>query len=134
MCYHGLWYQSNVNKLFRLYKALSANPASVLRSVLEPDCMNAAEDRVYQYLRTYIANMKEDEIRCFLRFVTGSAVLTSKRIAVTFNSLSGLQRWPIAHTCDSVLELSTSHSSYPKFEHNFAVLMLDKMLWTMDSI
>lgn len=82
----------------------------------------------------YITNMTEEEIRCFLRFVTGSAVLTSKKIIVTFNSLSGIQRRPIAHTCDCVLELPTSYSSYPEFEHEFAVLMPDEMSWTMDSI
>ena len=48
--------------------------------------------------------MREEEVRRFLKFVTGSAVLLSKRITVTFNSLNGIQRRPIAHTCDCNLE------------------------------
>ena len=134
VCYHSFWQQFNIDKLFRLYKALSASPSSVLQSVSEPEFMNVAKERVYQFLKTYITNMKEEEVRRFLRFVTGSAVLTSKSITVTFNNLSGMQRRPIAHTCDCVLELSTSYTSYPEFEHEFSVLMPDEMSWTMDSI
>ena len=98
VCYHSFWHQFNMDKLFRLYKALSASPSSVLQSVSEPDFRNAAEERVYHILRTYITNIREEEVRRFLRFVTGSVVLTSKSKTVTFNNLSGMQRCPIAHT------------------------------------
>jgi len=133
-CYHNFWQQFDVDKLFRLYKALNASASSVLQSITEPEAMNAAEERMYQFLRTYISNMKEDKIRQFLRFVTGSAVLTSKSITITFNNLSGIQRHPIAHMCDCVLELPISYPSYPEFEHEFSVLMSEEMSWTMDSI
>ena len=53
-CYQSFWQQFSMDKLYRLYKALSASPSSVLQSVSEPDFVNAAEERVYQFLRTYI--------------------------------------------------------------------------------
>ena len=100
-CYNRFWWQFDIEKLFRLYKALNASTLdlSVLQSIAEPEAMNCAEDRMFQFLKTYITNMKEEELRQFLRFVTGSAVLTSQKITVIFNSLCGeIERRPIAHT------------------------------------
>ena len=42
-------YLTKPKKLFRPYKALSASPSSVLQSVSEPDCMNVAQERVYNF-------------------------------------------------------------------------------------
>jgi len=132
-CYDSFWQQFGVEKLFRLYKALNASVKSVLKSISEPTAMNAAEDKVFKFLRTYITNMKIEELRRFLRFVTGSSVLTSKEITIIFNNLTGAGRRPLAHTCDCVLELSRSYTSYPEFEHELGVYLLDKMSWIMDS-
>ena len=47
--------------------------------------------------------------------MTGGSVCISQPIKVTFNSPSGLTRWPISHTCSSTLELSTSYVTYMDF-------------------
>ena len=73
------------------------------------------KDRVFHYLKTYIRGCKQEELHLFLRFMTGSSVLIGKKL---FNSLSGLGRRPISHTCDSNLELPINYSSFPEFELN----------------
>ena len=79
--------------------------------------------------------MGGDSLRRFLRFTTGSSVLFNNRISVTFNSLSGLARRPIAHTCDSIIELPSKYVTYPEFEREFtAVLADDDHAWQMDSV
>ena len=79
--------------------------------------------------------MKNDEIRQFLRFVTGSSVMLPEGIFVTFNGSSDLMRRPIAHTCSCLLELSSTYVSYLDFEHEFHAVLSDKEYsWQMDVI
>ena len=41
----------------------------------EPECLNLAESRVYNYLWSFIANMRQVELRRFLCSITGSSVM-----------------------------------------------------------
>ncbi len=72
---------------FGLYIALNATPAAVLGKITEPGELNSAESRVFGYLTRFIGNMKQEELCCVLRFVTGSSVLIDKAITVSFNPL-----------------------------------------------
>ena len=87
-----------------------------------PQAQSPNEERVYSYLTTMIGNMNTNELRSFLRFVTGSTVCSSNDILVTFNILSGLSRRPIAHTCDSTLELSSTYINFDEFYEDFKVI------------
>ena len=66
-----------------------------------------------------IGNMNINELRSFLRFVTGSTVCNSTKILVTFNSLTGLARRPLAHTCEPTLEISSTYINYDEFYGKF---------------
>ena len=111
---HSFWKGKSVSDLLSLYNALTASPSKVLELLVEPEVTNPVQIRVYHYLEQYIGNMNADEVYMFLRFVTGSSVLTSS-ITVVFNNLSGLARRPIAHTCSCMLELSSSYTTYGEF-------------------
>lgn len=41
---------------------------------------------------------------------------------MTFNSLGGLARRPLAHTCDSTLELSINYMNYDEFYLDFRAI------------
>ena len=74
----------------------------------EPEFLNCAQERVFGYLWEYVGNLSINETRIFLRFVIGSSVLSSSAIKVMFNSVSGLARCPVAHTCDnSIVKYAT---------------------------
>ena len=85
----------------------------VLAFLDEPIFMNKAESVVYRYLRQFIRNMSLEQVRVFLRFVSGSSVCTAEKLEVSFNSLAGLCRRPIAHTCSNCL---ATYTTYPEFE------------------
>ena len=119
VCFLDFWKKFDVPKLFRLFKALTATPASILKLIKETDGMNAAEERVYGYLLMLIGKLRSNELRSFLRFVSRSSVLISNKITVSFNSLEGLARHPISHMCTYGLELSIAYSTIPEFEHEF---------------
>ena len=130
----AFWRTLSVERLFSLYLALTASPEKVLER-LESDALNPNEQRVFGYLEQFIGNMTQDVLRSFLRFTTGSSVCISSKITVTFNSLSGLARRPLSHTCDCVLELPTTYITYPEFVSEFeAILSEPEYTWRMDSI
>lgn len=132
--YLRFWEQFTIEEFFQLYKALNATPDTVLRLIQEADDMNSAQSRVFSYLTTFISNSKQDVLRLFLRFVTGSSVLMDKGIKVTFNQLTGLARRPISHTCECSLELSVSYTTFPEFEQEFSRVLSSEASWAMDAI
>ena len=130
----GFWSMFSVQDLFELYLRLNATSAAVLARIEEPEQTNSSKARVFGFLRQLIGNMKNAEVRLFLRFVTGSSVLIDKSISVTFNNLHGAARRPISHTCSCTLELSTTYCSYPDFEQEFLTVLSSDEAWVMDSV
>ena len=98
------------------------------------EATNNLERRVCSYLTTMIGNIQVSE---FLRFVTGASVCIVPKIKVDFNALSGFDRRPIAHTCDCVLELPTSYTSYEDFRGEFKAIFdvtEENFSWRMDAL
>ena len=121
-----------LEEFFCLYKALNATPDRVIKLIEEPDDMNTAQARVFSYLTTFVSNSSQDELRLFLRFVTGSSVLVDQNLKVCFNQLSGLARRPISHTCTCSLELSVSYATYTEFEQEFTRVLSSQASWAME--
>ena len=72
-----------------------------------------------------------------MQFVTGSCVCATAGITVEFNALTGLGRVPIALTCSSTLELSTSYINYDDLAHDFKAIFAEtnsEFSWRMDAI
>ena len=131
----SFWASFSVGLLHSLYLALSATAEKVLTILDEPIAANPSEARVFEYLKQYIGNMNNAEARRFLRYTTGSSVLISQRISVTFNGLTGLARRPIGHTCGCILELPSTYLSYVEFEDEFkSILSDDEYAWEMQAI
>ena len=73
-CLHQrFWDDFSVEKLYSLYKSLTANHEEVIKIIREPDTMNDAEERAYGYLIKFVGSLKPEDLQGFLRFVTGSS-------------------------------------------------------------
>ena len=131
--HHDFWAQFSVQNLFELYMALNATPATVMCRIMEPEQLNSAQVRMLGYLSRFIGDMKQEELRRLLRFITGSSVLIDQDITVSFNRLHGFARRPISHTCSCTLELPTSYTTYLEFAHEFSQVLLSEVSWAMDS-
>lgn len=93
------------------------------------------EERVFGYLLQYIGNMRVEELRTFLRYVTGSSVMLAKSLTVIFNSLSGFARRPIVHTCNCSINLPSTYMSYMDFEQEFSAILADTQYsWEMHGV
>ena len=123
-----------VSEFFGLYKALNATSERVLDLIEEPGVMNSAEKRIFSYLITFVSNSRQDDLRLFLRFVTGSSVLLGESIRVLFNNTEGLARSPSAKTCSCTIELPLSYSTYPEFEQELSKVLASEGAWAMDTI
>ena len=82
-----------------LYEALNATTESVLSTIVEPKEINSDEKRLFNYFLTFICNMNNDELRLLIRFITGSSVLVTKEINVSFNCLSD---YPLATHVETI--------------------------------
>lgn len=131
----AFWVSQSVTGICSIYKTLAVSCRKVLDVIKWPEDMNAAEDRVSSYLVEMIGNMTSSLVQRFLRFVTGSSVLTVKNLEVQFNRLSGVARRPIAHTCSCLLELPVCYANYCDFHDEWMSILNDpELCWFMDSI
>ena len=129
------WASMTPTHLYALFRCTSVTPSKVLALLEEPLFVNRAEAVVYGYLRRFIGNMSLEQVRVFLRFVSGSSVCTTQKLEMQFNGLSGLARRPIAHTCTCSLELPATYTSYPEFEQEFQRILSDDIFtWIMDAL
>ncbi len=121
------WSSTSVEGVLSVHKSLTVSSIKILESFDPPDSMYPAD---------MIGNMPSDSLQKFLRFTTGSSVLVVKQIHIQFNRLEGLQRRPISHTCDCMLELPVSYSNYSDFHAEWVTILAnsDDLNWVMDSI
>ena len=118
------WESLGIEELHALYLSLSATAEKVLSIIDEPmEYYSSCQLRVFGYLQQYIGNMRNDEARRFLRFTTGSSVMTSERINITFNAVKGFGRHPVGRTCGCTLELPSTYESYLEFEQEFNCIL-----------
>ena len=132
--HHSFWDRVDVASLLSIYQAQHASPATVLKMLEDAEGNDAAEERVLGYLRQFAGNMSSDELRTFLRFVTGSTSCSGLKIRVVFNRLSGASRRPIAHTCGPSLTLSSTYVTYMEFVSEFRMIMTAEQSWIMDGL
>ena len=128
------WRGLGVDELFTVYCAQTVSAETVLGMLEKSVGANPNEERVLCYLRQYIGSINSDTLRNFLRFVTGSAVCSSPTIEISFNSLSGSARRPIAHTCAPSLELSWTYKTYLEFVEEVDMCLSNPYAWVMDAL
>lgn len=128
------WEKVGIEGLLNLYKAKSVSAAKVLEMFDEAEGSDLDQERVLTYLRQYIGSMSNEDLSTFLRFVTGSSVCMPKKIQVLFNTITGIARRPICHTCEPSLELSSTYSSFVEFVREFHSCMTNTLAWQMDAL
>ena len=133
--HQAFWAGMGIRRLHTIYSTLTVSAVKVLQLLTEPAIANAGEECAWLFLKRFVGNMTTVELRSFLRFVTGSVVITVSSITVTFNKLSGLGRRPIGHTCGCSLEIPSTCASLTEFASEFGAVLSDpSYAWTMDAI
>lgn len=90
--------------------------------------LTSAERQALGFLHQYVQELDEVGLRKLLRFVTGSDIICVSRVHITFTTLEGLARRPVAHTCGSVLELPCTYKSYPELREEMENVLTSNYL------
>ena len=93
-------YQQQRPTVKRFLLSLTTSPAD-----LHPE-----EEKALYFFKQYVGGMDQEELAELLLFITGSTVMVDQ-ITITFCSVTGVMRCPVAHTCSNLLELPSSYSS-----------------------
>lgn len=121
-----------------LYSTLEPTPKKVLNSIKFPEQMSSEEKTLSQYLKKLVREMDDPQnLQLFLRFCTGSDIMTKNDIQIRFTSsdVSSNVRCPSSHTCGCVLEIPRSYSQdpYVLFKSDFLSLLRNRY-WQMDFV
>lgn len=129
----AFWSNLGVEGITNIYVSLSVSTSKVLGIINEPDFRNEEEERVYQYLIRMVGSMSVNALRNFIRFWTGSSVLTTNELSIMFTF--GL--YPYAHTCSNTLELPLHYKNYQDFETTWDTILKcvhEDWAWSMDGL
>lgn len=89
---------------------------------------DAAERQCLEFLQKFIRSLDFAALGTFLKYVTGSDIMP-ENMEVSFTSMDGFARRPIAHTCGPLLELPRTYISYSELAEEFTSLLRDKGAW-----
>ena len=117
------WQYLSINHLAYIHHKQRPTPEKVA-SIIEaesPD-LTVDEDRIMYYLIEFVSTLDSDSLSDFLILTTAS-IHQPVKIVLTFNSMFGLQRRPIMHTCSNTIELPTSYNNYQEFRREFRAVL-----------
>ncbi|PFX23747.1 hypothetical protein AWC38_SpisGene11709 [Stylophora pistillata] len=115
------------------YEFLIPSTSKIL-SCLEENPESDGERESLKFLKRYFTGLDTPQkLSKFVRFISGSELMLFDAIQVNFTNLSGLSRRPIAHTCNTLLELSSTYQSFPELREEFSAILASDY-WEMDIV
>jgi hypothetical protein len=121
-----------------MYANLEPTPRKVMNSLQFPEAMSQEETVLSSYVKRLVREMEDRHyLELFLRFCTGSGIMTKKNIFVRFtcSGASTNVRSPTSHTCGCVLEIPKSYAQdpYVVLKSDFLSLLQNRY-WQMDLV
>lgn len=114
----------------QLYEAKKPTTKKVIK-LLVATPSDDAQRNCLDNLKRYIKSLNESSLKRFLQFTTGSNLVTVRSILVTFSTLDGALRRPIAHTCGPTLEVPTAYQTYNELAEEFSNVINNKESWSL---
>ena len=108
----------DVRSVHDLYTSKATTVRKVI-NLFQPQSEGRDEERATTYLKQYIKGLDQDNLKRFLRPVTGCDMICVAFIEIHFNKRKGIDRAPIVRTCTPMIELPTTYSSYTELRAEF---------------
>ena len=96
--------------------------------MLQSQPVNEAKSQCLDYVKKFTRSLDAPALGTFLKFTTGSDI-QPERLEVSFTSMDGYLRRPIAHTCGPLFELPRTYRSYSELVEEFTSLLREKGAW-----
>ena len=110
-----------------LYAMKTPTTRKVLK-VITCQPTDEAERQCLDHLQRFIRSLDLPALGTFLKYVTGSDLMPDN-ITISFTSMDGFARRPIAHTCGPLLELPRTYLFYNELAEEFTSLLREKGAW-----
>ncbi|CAC5387040.1 unnamed protein product [Mytilus coruscus] len=111
-------------ELNSLYQSVVPNTKKVLDLLQFSDALSSGQANTIRFMKTFIRELDSEMIKLFLRYCTGSDLITKdieeSKIKIDYLHMEENIRGPIAHTCGCVLQLSDNFKSLPQFRSEFS--------------
>lgn len=121
------------DSLKQFYERKSPSAKKIIK-LFKAEPINDAERQSLDHLKRFVKSLEGKALSQFLHFCTGSDIITCDSIAVSFNSLTGLARRPVARTCGPMIELPSTYESYLALTEEFSNIMKEEQAWSFDIV
>ena len=103
-------------------------------ALLTADPKSDSERECLKYLQRYIRGLDKVFLLKFLRFVTGTNIVSNiSKLPVSFKKMQDFQRPPIAHTCGPFVEISDTYRNFYELREEFQHVLIANA-WTFDTL
>ena len=110
-----------------------SEPTTKVLALLKADPKSDSERECLKYLQRYIRGLDKVFLLKFLRFVTGTNIVSNiSKLPVSFIKMQDFQRRPIAHTCGPLVEISDTCRNFCELREEFEHV-LSANAWTFDT-
>jgi len=106
---------SSIEKLREL---LNPSAKKVIKA-LQPTIANESEKQSFDFLKKIIRSLDKSSLKIFLKCITGRDTLVTESIQVSFISVEGMARRPIAHICGPTLKVPSTYQSHNEMSEEF---------------
>ena len=133
VCRDTFWSLLTVQAIDYLFELKLPTPLKVSSLFKSEDDLTNEQVNCLYFLQQYVRCMDQEDLERFLCFVTGSSVMPDQ-ISVSFNTLTGELRRPVAHTCGNLLELPSTYISYQDLKREFNAILNNHLSFHMTII
>ena len=119
----------DLNSLSDMYAEKTPSPRRIIK-LLDADPKTKSERTCLDFLKKFIKSLDDKSLGGFLQFLTGSDIVSTEKIQVSFNSMDGVARGIVAHTCGPTLELSTTYQSYNELSEELSNILRNSYAWS----
>ena len=92
--------------------------------MIEAKPSNKSEKNSLRYLKQYIRGLDQSLLKKFLKFFSGSDLVTFTKINVTFTvPVNEFQRLPIVHRCGPLIEVSSTYNNFCELREDFSNIL-----------
>ena len=123
----------SIESVQEFYKSKSPTAKKIIR-LFRADPLSDADRQSLDHLKRFVKSLEGSALSKFLHFCTGSDIITCDYITITFNSLSGLERRPVARTCVPLIELPSTYESYLTLAEELSNILRHELAWSFDIV
>ena len=119
---HEEGFQS-VQNITKFFEKLLATPKRIIGLIEAKPSSESEKDRL-GYLKQYIRGLDQSLLKKFLKFVSGSDLVTFTKINVSFTvPANEFQRLPIVHTCGPLIEVPSTYNNFCELREDFSNIL-----------